>query len=204
MSDTVEEIKTNLELMSGEGATVYANVMEKITGDDGMQEHIGELFSDDCLSNYVQVPILSLDLDGNYVAPSVGLRNALKIYLDGIKEVTQVVEVVDGSSALVGAEISVKLSVLDGFVRAEIVSQIRSVISRLLKRRDFNSPLYLDSLYEACKQIPGIKYINIAITGPNDLVPSVIDSEGNLVTGENQIINYGSLIIQDAVTGDIL
>lgn len=192
MGTVVGDILSNVEAIEGEGQTAYEECLSKL---GEMRVRIWELFSDDCLSNYVQVPILSLDLDGNYVAPSIGLRAALQSELDRIKEVTQVVEVVDGSPSLIGAEIRVKVSILDAYVPSEVVSQIRSVIVGMLKRRDFNSPLYLDALYEAVKQIAGIGYVNIVITGPT-VTPPIIDADGNLVPSENTVIVYGSLDIE--------
>lgn len=164
-----------------------------------MHDRIGELFNADCLSNYVQVPILGLDADGNYSAPSVGLMVGLQAYLDGIKEVTQQVEVIDGSSILVPADISIVLDVnKDAFIEAEVVSAVVATVIGILKGRDFNRPLYLSTLYTNVKASSGgINYVNIEITGPL-MVPSVIDSEGNLVPPENKMIVFGSLLIKDS------
>jgi hypothetical protein len=199
MDSVVGDIESNLSAIEGEADTAYNDVNGKL-GD--MQTRIGDLFSDDCLSNYVQVPILSLDLDGNYVAPSIGLRSRLQTRLNAIKEVTQVVEVVDGSSSLVRAEVEVKVSILDAYIPSEVVSQIRSTIVGMLKRRSFNSPLYLDDLYTAVKQIDGIDYVNIVIVGPVT-VPPIIDTDGNLVPPENSVIVYGSLVIM-STDGDVI
>lgn len=191
MDTTVGNIQTQVQFIYGEGETMADSVDIKLNGSGGIREHVSLLFSDDCLSNYVQVPILSLDLDGKYVAPSLGLRNSLQTYLNDRKEVTQVVEVIDGSTALVGAEISVRGEVLPGYVSSEVESQIRAVIVGILKRRDFNSPLYLDYLYELTKQIVGIDFVNIEITGPSTLIV-----DGNLIPEKNQVIVYGSLSIE--------
>lgn len=192
MGDVVDDILENVGLVSVAGQDVATDVSAKT---DEMSDRIGELFSDDCLSNYVQVPILSFDLDGNYVAPPIGLRLSLNNRLNEIKEVTQVVEVVDGSSAIVRANIAVRVEILDGFVPAEVVSQIRSIIVGMLKRRDFNSPLYLDALYAVKDMVTGIDYINITIT---DSTPeNYVDLKGNLVPPSNKVIAYGSLTITD-------
>jgi hypothetical protein len=163
-----------------------------------MHERIGELFNADCASNYVQVPILSLDVDGNYSAPSVGLMIGLQSYLEGIKEVTQQVEVVDGSSVLVPAEIRMVLDVNeDAFIKAEVISQVVATVVGMLKGRSFDSPLYLSDLYTNSKASSGgITYLNVEITGPIT-TPSVIDTEGNLVPAENQVVVFGTLEIYD-------
>ena len=178
--------------MSGAAETLQSDIGVILTD---MHTRIGEIFSDDCMSNYVQVPILALDIEGNYVAPSVGLTIALQAYLDGIKEVTQQVEVVDGSSILLPAEIAVVVRVSEGAVEAEVLSAINKTIVGMLKGRDFNQPLYLDALYENAKaSANGIEYLNIEITGPI-VVPPAIDSEGNLIGQPYNVITLGSLTV---------
>lgn len=194
LSGLIGDIQTDVSTIDGTSAQLERDVGNVV---DDMSSRIGVLFSDDCLSNFVQVPILSLDSDGNYTNPSIGLIASLQSYLNGIKEVTQVVEVIDGYNSVVLAEIVVIVSVLDAYVPVEVKSQIESVIIGLLKGRDFNSPLYLDSLYDAVKDIYGIEYVNIEITGPMGYHPSVIDSSGNLVPGESQVIALGTLSITD-------
>jgi hypothetical protein len=121
----------------------------------------------------------------------------LQTYLDGIKEVTQTVEVIDGSAVLVPAEIEVKLKVGEGYVPAEVISVVEATILGLLKGRDFDEPLYLSALYDAVVESSGgVAYANVEIVGPT-LVPPVIDSDGNLVPAPNQIISYGSLTITE-------
>ena len=201
LSTGVSDLQSQIENIVGEAETLNDLINTKLTL---MQERIGFLFNADCISNYVQVPILSLDVDGNYASPSVGLMTGLQAYLDGIKEVTQQVEVTDGGVALVGAELEMVLDVnKDAFVEAEIVSDIVATIVGLLKGRDFNQPLYLSDLYEIVKDVsPGITWVSINIVGPT-LTPTVIDTDGNLVTAENQIIAFGSLMISDK-SGNVL
>jgi len=188
-------MQDQINTMVGQGQTLEDLILPELVL---MQERIGELFDADCMSNYVQVPILSLDVDGNYAAPSVGLMTGLQSYLTQIKEVTQHVEVIDGSSILVQAEIEVLLEVnKDAFIEAEVVSDVVATIVGMLKGRDFNEPLYLSELYENVKATSdGIIRANVEITGPL-MVPSVIDSEGNLVPEPNRVIIYGSLLVTD-------
>ncbi len=154
-----------------------------------MHSRIGELFNADCLSNYVQVPILALDFNGNYAAPSVGLRTELQTYLNGIKEVTQQVEVIDGSSILVPAEITIDLRISEVYVDAEVQSKVDATVVGMLKGRSFDSPLYLSDLYENVKASSGgITYTNITIDGPTEFL-----ADGNLVPGESKVIVYGTL-----------
>ncbi|MFA4971272.1 MAG: hypothetical protein WC683_01580 [bacterium] len=176
--------------IDGKAEDLQANIVVKT---DAMRVRIAQMFSDDCLSNYVQVPILSLDADGNYVAPSVGLIMGLQAYLDGIKEVTQQVQVVNGAAALVPAQIEVELLVGPAYVYEEEAAKARAAIVELLKGRDFNEPLYLSDLHRVVEEAAvGMVYTNIAITGPSD-----IDPEGNLVPAANRIITLGSLAISN-------
>lgn len=192
---SVLDLQSQLSTMEGEASSLEVDVNIELAS---MHERIGDLFSDDCQSNYVQVPILGLDVDGNYSAPSVGLMVGLQSHLNSIKEVTQNVEVIDGSVSLVPVDIEMIIAVnKDAYVEAEVVSDIVATVIGMLKGRDFNSPLYLSSLYENTMDVSeGIKRANIEITGPI-VSPSVFDTEGNVVPGTNKIIKFGSLIIRD-------
>jgi len=198
ITDLVEGVgglQAQIAAMVGEAQTLEDLILPELVL---MHDRIGELFDADCMSNYVQVPILSLDVDGNYSAPSVGLMTGLQTYLTQIKEVTQHVEVIDGSSILVPAAIAILLEVnKDAYIEAEVVSDVVATVVGMLKGRDFNDPMYLSELYENVMDTSdGIIRANVEITGPS-LIPSVIDNEGNLVPAPNQVIVYGSLLITD-------
>jgi len=188
-------IQDSISDMVGEAQTLQTEILLILPY---MHTRIGDLFDADCMSNYVQVPILSVDTEGWYVAPSVGLIKGLQSYLTGIKEVTQDVEVIDGSPTLVEADIEMVLDVnKDAADETEVVSNVVATVVGMLKGRDFNQPLNLDLLYKNTKNsATGINKINIEIVGPIQ-VPSVIDSNGNLVPESNRIITWGSLSIVD-------
>ena len=171
-----------------------AVVLQTSIGADitSIDTHMELILTDDCMNNYVQVPILATDLEGNYTSPSLGLKAALQTELDSIKEVTQIVDVIDGVSILIPANIAITMSVLDGFIFSEVESQVRSNVIRLLKGRDFNSPLYLSDTYGVIKSISGISYVNIAISSS---FSTLIDSKGNLITEENQVVVLGTLSV---------
>lgn len=185
-------LQSQISDMVGEAQTLQGLILVDLIS---MHDRIGELFNTDCMSNYVQVPIMSLDADGNYAAPSIGLLNGLQEYLDGTKEVTQNVEVIDGSSILVPAVIGIVLKVnKDAYVESEIVSDIVATVVGMLKGRSFDQPLYLSDLYENVKGTSaGIVRVNVDITGP----AAELDVDGNLVPDSNKIIVFGSLSIVD-------
>lgn len=192
MSSDAESISTLLDQIAADLAQLTGDSAALLLGVEGLiadiRLRISELFSDDCLSNYVQVPILALDLDGNYVAPSIGLMDALQTFLNARKEVTQVVEVVDGSLNLVPANITINAMVRSGYVPDELRSQIAATVRRLMKGRDFNQPLYLSDLYSAIEPLVGLHHVNISMTGP-------VVIGGNFMTGENQVAVLGALTI---------
>lgn len=191
MGDALVILQSDAAAMAGAAATLESDIGVVLVD---MATRIGNLFSDDCMSNYVQVPILALDSEGNFAAPSVGLIKALQVRLDSIKEVTQQVEVIDGSSVLLPAELEVILNVHEVYVEAEVVSAITTAITGMMKKRDFDSPLYLSDLYRVVRASSGgISYVNIEIVGPTGVVPDPFDSEGNLIGQPSNIITLGSL-----------
>lgn len=188
LNDPTDGLVVNAQNVSGLAIGLQSAILDVLSL---MHGRIGELFDADCLSNYVQVPILAYDAEGNYVAPSAGLMYGLQTYLNSVKEVTQDVEVIDGSFNLVPAQIAVQVKAMTEVVPSEVTAQIEATIAGILRGRQFNQPLYLDWLYKNVKEIHGIEYVNIEITGP---VPE-LDSDGNLVPPPTKIISFGTLTI---------
>jgi hypothetical protein len=131
------------------------------------------------------------DSDGFYTGPSSGLVNALQSYLDGIKDVTHSVRVVNGAPLLIPADIVAYVSINFGFVASEVLANIEFGFNSLLKNRKFAAPMYLSDLYAITDQIAGIDHINIEITGPTNR----IDSYGNLVPQQLEIVTKGVVTI---------
>jgi hypothetical protein len=182
MAASLSTIDTKALLIVGTAEALQIRIVVKT---NEMRVRIAQLFSDDCMSNYVQVPILSINADGDYVAPSVGLRTGLQAYLDTIKEVTQQVEVVDGSPALVQAIIEIELLIGPAYVYDEEAAKVQAATIALLKGRDFNQPLYLSDLHRTVEAAStGMMYANVKIVGP----VGELDADGNLVPDPNRII----------------
>lgn len=156
--------------------------------------HLGVLFDDGCRSNVVNVPILTKNSDGFYTGPSSGLIAAVQTYLDGIKEVTQQVNVVSGAPALIPAEIQVKVGLESSLVESDVFAAIEAAIDVILKDRAFNVPLKLSDIYDIVDVTSGVTFSNILITGPTDR----LDPDGNLVPGELEIVTKGSITVSKA------
>jgi hypothetical protein len=184
------DLAVQLAAMDAAATTIETQVDPELLA---MQARVGELFDASCRTNLVQVPILSVDPDGEYIAPPSGLMVSLQVFLDGLKEVTQTVEVIDGSAGLIPATIVVSVHVNAAYVAAEVVSAIDSTVRGLMRGRDYAQALYLSDLYRyvrACSD--GIEYCIVEITGPTAYLVGE-----NLVPGPTQILTLGSLTITE-------
>ena len=149
-------------------------------------------YSSDCNANVVRVPVLVNGPDGFYRAPSTGLIKALQGYLDSIKEVTHHVVVESGEHGLVYADLDLDVKINTSYVSSEIRQNIESLVSNLLKGRDFNQNLYLSTIYELVEAIDGVDYVNIEIVSP---VEKLVN--GNLVVNELEVITKGTLTVRE-------
>lgn len=163
--------------------------------------HVGAFLSSECKSNLIEVPVLTLDSEGFYVLPTNGLQKSLQGYLDGAKEVTQVVKVVAVSSQLVAADITVLVGVLTGYNEATVRSQVEAAILNVLRGRDFGNKLRLSELYapvapeEGRIPIDGVEYVNIQITGPTDH----LDADGDLTASDSEVVTRGTITVTSEV-----
>jgi predicted nucleic acid-binding Zn-ribbon protein len=162
-----------------------------------IQTHVDTLLSADCKANLVTVPILTTDFSGFYTAPSVGLVQSLQTYLDGKKEVTQVVRVVSGEPFLVRAAISVRVG-LRGVALTAGQRAVEAAIDSVLRGR-VSSDLYVSELDEAVRLVAGVVFRNIAIEG-HLLTDGVTVSASKLDTEGNLIISVGEIVTKGVVT----
>tara|TARA_Y100000310_G_C20698303_1_gene827291 strand:+ start:1887 stop:4019 length:2133 start_codon:yes stop_codon:yes gene_type:complete len=158
-----------------------------------LREHLNGLFDDSCKSNVVTVPILVEGREGFYQAPSRGLTRALQKYLDEVKEVTHLVRVVSGATALVPADITLKIKYDPRVVKAEVRAEVESGLDFLLRRRDFHDALYISDVYSVVELVDGIDHVSIVIDSP----PENIDNDGNLIIGELEVVTKGTIIIEE-------
>lgn len=193
----IASVSSDLNIISSNVSNVASLILEEsasmTTNKANLTNYLNGLFSNDCKSNLVKVPILVKGGDGFYRGASSGLVYALQSYLDDRKEITHVVSVFSGEHALVNAEINVNVKINSSYVVSEIRANIESGINELLKDRAFNEDLYLSDLYSISEAIDGIDYINIEILGPN----LKLDQKGNLIVNELEIISKGSLAVTE-------
>lgn len=176
------------------------------TATDEISTHVDSFLSNECKSNLIEVPVLTLDSEGFYVVPTNGLQKALQAYLDNAKEVTQVVKVTGVSSLLVEAEITAVVGVLTGYNEATVRAQVEAAMLNVLKGRDFGNKLRLSELYAPTAPdlddipIEGVEYIHIEIVGPSDH----LDTDGNLAVSEYEVVTRGTISITSEIVNKSL
>lgn len=154
-----------------------------------LRAHLDEVLDQDGLSNLITVPILSIDADGYYAAPSNGLIRSLEAYLEERSDVAHLVHVISGEEAMIEVDIAVGIKPLTGYVYSELVTQADTAIRLLLKRRKFGVDLYLSQVYALIQKIIGVDVFTVTFTcGEVDL-----DATGNLLVAESQVIVPGTL-----------
>jgi hypothetical protein len=180
------DITVQVNTMDAAATALDAGVGPDLTA---MQARVGELFDASCRANLVQVPILSVDADGEYIAPPSGLMASLQVYLDTKKEVTQYVEVIDGSTGLVPVDILVSVKVGAAYTVAEVISAIDATVRGIMRGRDYAQPLYLSDLYRYIRECSdGIEYATVQIVG---------SVGGNLIPAATEILVMGTLTITE-------
>lgn len=187
--------------------TDIAAVTNTITSQTAdVSTHVDSFLSNECKSNLIEVPVLTLDSEGFYVVPTLGLQKSLQAYLDNAKEVTQVVKVTGVSSLLVAADVSCLVGVLTGYNEATVRSQVEAAILGVLKGRAFGAKLRLSELYAPTAPeagdipIEGVEYVHIDITGPADH----LDTDGGLKASDYEVITRGTITVTSEVVNKSL
>lgn len=207
--DTIETTNTNIESTANTLQTDIEDTDNNIN--DLVQEvddHVDSFLSNECKSNLIEVPVLTLDSEGFYVVPTNGLQKSLQTYLDGAKEVTQVVKVAGAVNQLVAGDITCEVGVLTGFNEATVRSQVEAAILGVLRGRAFGNTLRLSELYAPIAPeagdvtIDGVEYVNMAIVGP----VGRIDTDGNLPVENFEVVTRGtitvtSVVVEESLTG---
>jgi hypothetical protein len=200
--DAIDVSNTSIASTAGTLETDIIAVDNTIDGFvDDVDEHVDSFLSNECKANLIEVPVLTLDSEGFYVVPTNGLQKSLQLFLEGAKEVTQVVKVTGASNQLVSADVDVLVGILTGYNEATVRSQVEAAILDVLRGRAFGKTLRLSELYapiapeEDDIQIDGVEYVNIFIVGPSGR----IDTDGNLPVEEFEVVTRGVISISSEV-----
>lgn len=206
----IDSIETQSAAIAADSAALTTDVDALTntitTSTDEIDVHVDSFLSNECKSNLIEVPVLTLDSEGFYVVPTNGLQKALQAYLDNAKEVTQVVKVTGVDSLLVPADITCLVGVLTGYNEATVRSQVEAAILNVLKGRAFNNKLRLSELYaptapqEDDIPIEGVEYVHITITGPTDH----LDTDGGLKASEYEVITRGTITVTSEIVNKSL
>lgn len=157
----------------------------------GLFVHINNILENDGRANLIQVYILTIEHDGFYVAASEGLQLSLQSYLEARKETTATIEVLDGSSQLVAADMTVDIRVLVNANASEVVSSVKAKIDDLLRGRKFGVSLRISDVYSAVVSVSGVDFAHVEITG--DLV--YVDGNGDLVIDGTKVVTKGVITL---------
>jgi len=158
---------------------------------DDVYDHVDSLLSADCKANLIEVPILTRDSGGFYVAPSIALVQALQNHLDAIKEPTVTIKVMSGGSELVAAGIEIDLGVSAGVVKAKAKSTAETIVDGILKDRKFGISLYRSQLDDPLSAMDGVQWVNVRITAP----AIKLDADGNLIITKLEMITKGTVVV---------
>jgi hypothetical protein len=182
-------ISTAVLAISAANTSVETEIAEAT---DALYDHVAAFLSEDCKANLVVVPILTLDAAGFYSAPSVGLIDSLQNYLDERKEVTHTVSVTSGANFLVPAVISIRVGVKRGTTSEQAVkTSVIAAVDSLLRNRAFGSPLYESDVEQVVRQVSGVVFSNVTISGP----VGKLDGSGNLIPLESEVITKGTVAV---------
>lgn len=200
--DAIETSNTSVTTDAGQLSTDVQGIDNDIDAlVTEVDVHVDSFLSSECKSNLIEVPVLTLDSEGFYVVPTNGLQKSLQTYLDGGKEVTQVVKVAGASNQLVAADINVLVGILTGYNEATVRSQVEALVLNVLRGRSFGATLRLSELYapiapeEGDIAVDGVEYVNISIVAPVGRV----DTDGNLPVEDFEVVTRGAITMTSEV-----
>jgi len=201
----IDQIQVDNLAISTTAATLSSDVndigsaVNSLTAE--ISTHVDAFLSDECKSNLIEVPVLTLDSEGFYAVPTFGLQRSLQSFLDSKKEVTQVVKVVGSSALLVPANVNVEVGILTGFNEATVRSQVEAAILGVLRGRKFGVTLHLSELCapiapaQGCTKIDGVEYVNIEILESS----GTLDAKGNLLVRNSEVVTRGTIAVTSVI-----
>lgn len=164
--------------------------------------YLDETMTSACRGNTVQVSLLQVDANNNYVSPTSGLLEEVRQHLQARADAVHVVRTVDGAQFLVPVTMNVRVKVNKNAVVEDVLALARDALLKyntqpygLLVLREYGASLYMWEVNKAIRDAQvndtDIDYANIYITGPSDH----LDASGNLVISKSEIIVPGTVTV---------
>lgn len=162
-------------------------------GVSGLSSYLSQVFSDTSKANNVQVVVLAVDANNNYIAPSLTLIDTVQQKLQSIADAVVTVNVVDGSSKIVPATLVINYGLSPTAVQSDVEQQMSVALSQsvnpfgLMVRRPVGLSLYLSDIQDSIRANTSsgdVIFIDPHITIPANL----LDSDGNLIIAKQQVI----------------
>jgi len=145
-------------VLSLEGEGVSASLISRI------EAYWNLIMPDHCGPNVVSCRILASDVDGRYIAPSSGLVQELLTYLNGFKESTVAVKVVDGSPDVVSVDVSARVKIDSDMVESIVLGNVSTALSSLILGKSYGESLRIGDLYSAIEAIDGVIYSQLTLS----------------------------------------
>lgn len=162
----------------------------------GLYSYLSQNLSDTSYSNHVQVVLLGLDSNNRYISPSSTVITNVQAKLDTLKDAVVTINVVDGISKVVPADIIVELGISQTAVIDDVEQKSLAALTSssepfgLLVRRSAGKNLYRSDIIDAIRdanQAGDLVFINAKIVGP----AARVDVNGNLFITKQDIIQDG-------------
>ena len=139
-------------------------------------------------ANVVELHVLALGDSGALSAPSNGLKNGLKTYIESLCPNTTEIRVLDGKNRLIDLDMSIIISRNSDSVIVK--NNVQSVINNFFdqSRWSMGQPFYLSDFIQTVKSVDGVLYVDIITPNSN-----ILDIAFNEVVGpgtQQQIMYY--------------
>jgi hypothetical protein len=162
-------------------------------GVSGLTSYLSQAFSDTSKANQVQVIVLGVNSNNQYIAPSSLVLTNVQSVLQNLADAVVTVVAVDGSSRIVPTDITIELGLSSTAVQSDVQTAVYQALMQttqpygLLVLRNAGQNLYLYQIWNAIQaavDVGDLVYTNIIINNPSNL----LDANGNLIIDNQQII----------------
>jgi hypothetical protein len=180
------------------GATATLSSVEDPGVVDRLRTYWDTVLASNCKVNVVNAQVLSADATGRYVSAPVGLARSLDTFLNARAESTVQVVTTDGSINLFAVDLTVEVSLAEGFnnevARQTVFATVVAVLELELLGRSYGESLRISDLYALVEAVTGVVYSHISIVAINGSAPGagVLNEFGDLVIEDFQVITLGT------------